>query len=75
MGNIVLVGGVRLHLLGAFFLGRHGYYPFPWEHVDERVPFQVLVFGVLAVLNGCVVAHRGRAVLKQGGLTVAGRER
>lgn len=73
--NIVLVGGVRLHLLGALFLGRHGYYSFPWQHVDERVSLQVLVFGVLAVLDGCVVAHRSWAVLKQGSLTVTWRKR
>ncbi|TKC38392.1 hypothetical protein EI555_013662, partial [Monodon monoceros] len=42
------------------------------QHGDDRVPLQVLVLGVLAVLHGRVVAHCGRAILKQRGLPVAG---
>lgn len=71
VGNIVLVGAVGLHLLGAFLLCWHRYDPLPGEHVDERVALQVLVFGVLAVLDSCVVAHGGWSIFKQSRLSVA----
>lgn len=70
--DVVLVAAVRLHLLGVLLLGRHGHDPLPRQHRDDGVPLQVLVLGVLAVLHGRVVAHRGRAILKQRGLSVAG---
>lgn len=60
MSHTVLFG---LHLLGALL---------PLL-VDKRVSLQVLVFGVVVVLNGRVVAHRDRPI--SGHLLIAGREK